>query len=66
MTDTERLNASINKLNREQFDDILDFLSGFAGLTDLGDDELKDELWRHYEKEIDNDGDGDIDGESYD
>lgn len=39
------------KLIKEQFWKFLDFLSRFSGLTDLGDEDYKEELWGYYEEE---------------
>lgn len=40
------------KLTKEQFSEVLDFLSGYGGFTDLGDDEMKEELWDDYQKDL--------------
>lgn len=41
----------MRKLTKKEFVELLDFLSGFGGFTDLGDEEMQDELFEDYEKE---------------
>ncbi len=41
------------KLNQKQFFTMLDFLSRYGGFNDLGDKEMKDELWEDYQEEND-------------
>jgi len=38
-------------IDKKTFIEILDFLSGFGGFTDLEDEPMQEELWGHYEKE---------------
>ena len=38
------------KLTKEEFIAVLNFLSGFSGLTDLSDEDMQEELWDHYLK----------------
>lgn len=38
------------KLTKEEFVEILNFLSVYVGLTDLGDGDMQEELWDHYLK----------------
>jgi hypothetical protein len=39
------------KLTKKEFIELLDFLSGFGGFTDLGDEPMQEELWGYYLKE---------------
>ena len=39
------------KVDEKTFIEILNFLSGFGGFTDLEDPPMQEELWGYYEKE---------------
>lgn len=41
-----------NKLSHEQFIEILIFLSQFAGMDDLCDEEAQNEFWEYYTKSV--------------
>ena len=38
------------KITKEQFWELLDFLGGYGGFTDLADEEMKEELWGDYQE----------------
>ena len=39
------------KVDKKTFWELLDFLAGFGGFTDLEDEPMKEELWAYYQKE---------------
>lgn len=39
------------KIDKNTFWKLLDFLAGYGGFTDLGDEEMKEELWEDYQEE---------------